>query len=572
MSERYTRLFSLPENLYSVGAPVVIAAGALLKDNQTGKVLAQLKIQNISDKAVKAATVSIAPLDTVGKPLGEAVSYQYLDLNAGRDAEFGQKTPVALPDAATRAFSASVSEVIFTDDTAWSTSEIPWTPIFVNLSLEQALQDRELIKQFKIRYNEDSKYIFKKEQDLWLCVCGKINHQNEERCHKCRRWASVLAAVDLDELKASKEKRLEIAKQKAAEEKAAAEVKAKKVKKLAMIAVPIAVIAIIMGVLISENIQKNTTYNSALSFLEAGEYSRAIAIFEGLGDYKDSPSQIEEAERQQEEAAYQSYVSLLVDLIRYSDSRDELFDNMIGSGIGGEEEFNNFIRSNVISESQKEGKYQVAVALSQNLYYEEAVEIFDSLGDYSDSAEQKEKIQAIMDEQLYTEAVSEYPTSPVPLEYWSTLLEKFSQISPDYQNTAQYVEELASVIQTISTMNGTYYGSTYTIDGETHTSYFTISGSECETDKPVLDDFSTPWDITDEPLAWGIEDDMIYGVVTLCNGWGGHVIKKIVPTGSNSILVIDDTSRAGETYQPGSKYYKGRYSTYDGVEETYTRG
>ena len=35
MSERYSKVFSLPENLYAEGAPVVIAAGALLKDNQT---------------------------------------------------------------------------------------------------------------------------------------------------------------------------------------------------------------------------------------------------------------------------------------------------------------------------------------------------------------------------------------------------------------------------------------------------------------------------------------------------------------------------------------------------------
>ena len=42
MSERYTRLFALEENLYSDGSPVVISAGALLKDNQTGAVLAQL--------------------------------------------------------------------------------------------------------------------------------------------------------------------------------------------------------------------------------------------------------------------------------------------------------------------------------------------------------------------------------------------------------------------------------------------------------------------------------------------------------------------------------------------------
>jgi len=37
MSERYSKLFAFPENLYAAGSPVVIAAGALLKDNQTGK-------------------------------------------------------------------------------------------------------------------------------------------------------------------------------------------------------------------------------------------------------------------------------------------------------------------------------------------------------------------------------------------------------------------------------------------------------------------------------------------------------------------------------------------------------
>ena len=59
MSERYTRLFSLTSPLYAAGAPVMITAGALLKDNQTGKVLAQLKIKNISDKAIKGVSVRI---------------------------------------------------------------------------------------------------------------------------------------------------------------------------------------------------------------------------------------------------------------------------------------------------------------------------------------------------------------------------------------------------------------------------------------------------------------------------------------------------------------------------------
>ena len=96
MSERYTRLFALEENLYSDGSPVVISAGALLKDNQTGAVLAQLKIRNIGSKMIKAAAVRITCFDTVGKPLEGTAEKEYLDLTAGRDEEFGQKSLVSL--------------------------------------------------------------------------------------------------------------------------------------------------------------------------------------------------------------------------------------------------------------------------------------------------------------------------------------------------------------------------------------------------------------------------------------------------------------------------------------------
>ena len=37
MSERFSKLFTLPENLYCPGAPVMIAAGAIQKDNETGR-------------------------------------------------------------------------------------------------------------------------------------------------------------------------------------------------------------------------------------------------------------------------------------------------------------------------------------------------------------------------------------------------------------------------------------------------------------------------------------------------------------------------------------------------------
>ncbi len=63
MSERYSKLFSLPENLYTEGSPVIIAAGALLKDNSTGKLLVQLKFRNISDCVINAVKVKINAFD-----------------------------------------------------------------------------------------------------------------------------------------------------------------------------------------------------------------------------------------------------------------------------------------------------------------------------------------------------------------------------------------------------------------------------------------------------------------------------------------------------------------------------
>ncbi len=97
MSERYTRLFTLPGPLYAQGSPLIILAGALLKDNQTGRVLAQLKLKNVGTKSVKAVKVSVTPLDAAGMENGQPVEHQYLDLHAARDGEFGQKEPIPFP-------------------------------------------------------------------------------------------------------------------------------------------------------------------------------------------------------------------------------------------------------------------------------------------------------------------------------------------------------------------------------------------------------------------------------------------------------------------------------------------
>lgn len=113
MSERYSKLFSLPENLYTEGSPVIIAAGALLKDNSTGKLLVQLKFRNISDCVINAVKVKISAFDPAGTALKGVESFSYLDLSVGKDGEFGQKKPIPLSDVTTRSFSVQILSVTY---------------------------------------------------------------------------------------------------------------------------------------------------------------------------------------------------------------------------------------------------------------------------------------------------------------------------------------------------------------------------------------------------------------------------------------------------------------------------
>lgn len=266
MSERYSKLFSLPENLYTTGAPVVIAAGALLKDNQSGNVLAQLKLQNINSQTIKAATVQIFPMDTAGDAIDESITYQYLDLNAGRDTFFGQKAAIPLPNAVTRSFSVVVTEVIFLDNTKWIADGKEWRPLKKPASIGWG--DPELVKQFHCDYGEHSNNMLLEDDDLWICVCGSINRSGETCCHRCRQTLDSLRAFNIENLRKRKDERLAL--EAAAAEKRRSEEKQRnlriaKTAPIVLVAIAVLCVAIYFA---SSAVKKNNAYNSAVSLME----------------------------------------------------------------------------------------------------------------------------------------------------------------------------------------------------------------------------------------------------------------------------------------------------------------
>ena len=209
MSERYTRLFTLPGPLYAQGSPLIILAGALLKDNQTGRVLAQLKLKNVGTKPIKAVKVSVTPLDSAGMENGQPVEHPYLDLHAARDGEFGQKEPIPFPDPTTRAFRGAITQVVFTDGSLWGPAEGAWEVLSPSRPLESVLRDQELCKEYQIQYGANCRVFPREEAGLWQCACGAWNRQEEESCHACGKNLDQLKGFDLEQLKASRDARAE---------------------------------------------------------------------------------------------------------------------------------------------------------------------------------------------------------------------------------------------------------------------------------------------------------------------------------------------------------------------------
>lgn len=307
MSERYTKLFSQEKPLYAEGSPVIIMAGALLLDNVGGNVLAQLKFKNVSPKTVKALTVSVTAKDTVGRVIGKPTVHQYLDLNAERDAEFGQKTAISLPSENTRECEVRVLEAAFADNSVWTAPEgLSWeplpkqTPLFPN--------DAELLKQYRIEVNPAAKSELLTVKDLWLCSCGAVNRAVENACHCCETASSAMKNADLSGLRERCDARLkeerEAAAKAAEERRIAAEKAAKKTKKILSIAIPAVIAVIAIVIVLTKVIIPGSKYNAAVELMDNGKYEEAITAFEALDGYKDSQDRIKESK-------YQNAVSLL---------------------------------------------------------------------------------------------------------------------------------------------------------------------------------------------------------------------------------------------------------------------
>lgn len=408
MSERYSRLFSLQKNLYAVGSPVVIAAGTLLKDNQTGKLVAQLKLRSISPKTIKAVKVSFSLFDTALNPIGEEFSFDYLDLAVSRDSEFGQKIPVPVAESRARSYSASVSEVVFADRSTWTASNAKWEPLPDPDFLQ--IHDPELLKQYKLRFGDGSTYEPKEMKDLWYCTCGALNHA-EEACH-CGNSLFELQTLDMEQLAKDKDARLAQeaadAAAKVAAKKAAAEAAKKKTAKTLKIVIPAVCAVIAIALLVTKVLIPNGKYNDAVALMEAGQYEKAIAAFEAMDGYKDSAEQIvncENAIAAAEQARIEAEIAA-----KFARAEELLAAGDYDGAIALFESLSNAEGVERAETAKLEAAYRAAEVLAENGETAKAAIAFGKLGDYKNACERSSELWKLLSYPYETIGAGRYHT------------------------------------------------------------------------------------------------------------------------------------------------------------------
>ncbi len=125
----------------------------------------------------------------------------------------------------------------------------------------------------------------------------------DEQIYNCKKKIEDLKAKAEAE-RLERERKAEIARMEA-------EKRAKRNKKIAIIATPIVCAVIAFVIILNTVIIPNSKYNDAVALMDAGKYTEAISAFTALDGYKDSAEQIQNCETAIKDIKYNDAVALM---------------------------------------------------------------------------------------------------------------------------------------------------------------------------------------------------------------------------------------------------------------------
>ena len=468
MSVRYVRLFICDVPQVQKGAPVLLAAGVLLGDRESGRVLAQIKLQNISEKTIKAVYVRIQCMDAMNVALSEQAEAKYLGLNAGSGNFFGDRQPILLNDASIRSFTLRVTDVMFADGTAWHSAN---DETCLNIPAIPSTLNEEQLEQLSVETHLHCTTSLADWSDVKRCVCGQWNMEGNKVCVLCKlnfeKLATIATPKHLDANYAARKKqeaeeaeaaRIRAEKQ-AEENRKAQEAREKerkhlqeqqekelalrnaKRKKCVMILSAVAAVCVAVYLLTPSVFAPMVKYHNAAKLLDNGQYEEAMTAFEALGDYSDSKDRIEQAkadiafEKGDYQVVCDIYDTLPEKYHNHAADLNTIYNDAVAQMDAGNYDvaiatFTGLGNYSDSTTQMNEAAYRKAGALAASGERETAKAIYKGLNDYSDSEEKYKQIVAdeAYDEKNYIGAWTVY----------SSLPEQYQTHKADYE--AMYTE------------------------------------------------------------------------------------------------------------------------------------
>ena len=198
---RYSEISTVKKPFFTPYAPVVVEKAAVFYDSAEKRRLALCKVVNLSDKTITSVSVHFDFYDKDGKKLGDGLDNVYDGLEVAPGESCGEKTPVLTNVKGVWKCLARALEVLFADGTKWTAAEdAKWGFVAPAPGIKSALENNYQYYGYKKRFGKHAEHVYESRNGIQTCTCGAINGAAATECRTCGVSFEELRTYDPVEL------------------------------------------------------------------------------------------------------------------------------------------------------------------------------------------------------------------------------------------------------------------------------------------------------------------------------------------------------------------------------------